>query len=67
MEEDSVRRAHYILEDFGRLMESLLGSFLKYNELETSHKSFKVCSRSEKHEYQKISNDFKTENEWKTI
>ena len=40
MEEDSVRRlpgrflAHYILEDFGRLLGSLLESLLKYNALE---------------------------------
>ena len=40
MEEDSVRRlpgsflAHYILENFGRLMGSLTENILKYNALE---------------------------------
>ncbi|WZZ70018.1 hypothetical protein YC2023_081388 [Brassica napus] len=56
MEEDSVRRlprsflAHYILEDFGRLMGSLLGSLLKYNALEDFSE---VCFGYEKPAYQK--------------
>ena len=40
MEEDFVRiLAHYIFEDFGKLMGNLLGSLLIYNALEDFQKT----------------------------
>ena len=67
MEEDSARRlscsllAHYILEDFGRLMRSLLGNLLKNNALEV----FKP--RSEKLAYKKMFKWLKNREKWKII